>query len=196
MHFNVKDISGKRFGKLLVTDFSHIGKGGSVCWKCKCDCGTEHITAGYALRRGTVKSCGCIDKGRPRHPDRIETILRAQYSSKIRKSVKRRGIPNNLSFDDWKEIVLRACYYCGIPYSLTFLDDHHHVGTILSDTIVYCNGVDRIDSERGYSKENCVSCCTFCNFAKNNLSQQDFYKSIKRLHEHLQITGQFKKLKE
>ena len=29
-------------------------------WKCKCDCGKEHIVVGWRLRNGTIRSCGCL----------------------------------------------------------------------------------------------------------------------------------------
>lgn len=56
------DLEGKRFGKLIATDY--IGKSE---WLCKCDCGNEVIVQTYCLTCGYVtccKSCKiskCID---------------------------------------------------------------------------------------------------------------------------------------
>jgi hypothetical protein len=36
------------------------------------------------------------------------------------------------------------------------------------------NGVDRIDNSIGYTKENCVPCCTICNWAKSNRGVDEF----------------------
>jgi|GEM_PF-6515604 len=52
------DISGQRFGKLVV-----LGKGeskgpGRTTWNCKCDCGNEKTIRGDALKNGYTKSCG------------------------------------------------------------------------------------------------------------------------------------------
>jgi hypothetical protein len=33
-----------------------------VAWYCKCDCGSNSIARGPALRFGTVRSCGCLQK--------------------------------------------------------------------------------------------------------------------------------------
>lgn len=58
-----KDITGERFGKLLVTDFSHGEPEGKLYrykWKCLCDCGNEAVVAGTQLRSGKTKSCGCL----------------------------------------------------------------------------------------------------------------------------------------
>jgi len=38
------------------------------------------------------------------------------------------------------------------------------------------NGIDRIDSLKGYFKENCVPCCYQCNSMKSNKNVNDFYK--------------------
>ena len=29
-------------------------------YRCKCDCGNEHIVTEYALKSGNTKSCGCL----------------------------------------------------------------------------------------------------------------------------------------
>lgn len=52
-----KDMIGKRFGSLVVLDYSH-GNQGSY-WKCQCDCGTIITVSGNSLNSGTQKSCGC-----------------------------------------------------------------------------------------------------------------------------------------
>lgn len=32
------------------------------------------------------------------------------------------------------------------------------------------NGLDRVNNDLPHTLENCVPCCKFCNFAKNNLT--------------------------
>ena len=44
------------------------------------------------------------------------------------------------------------------------------------------NGIDRIDSNIGYIKENCVSCCWTCNKMKNNFSQKEFLEKINKIY--------------
>ena len=57
---NVVDISGERFGKLLVIERvdKHVQR--EAMWKCICDCGKEKIARGSSLRGGNTKSCGCL----------------------------------------------------------------------------------------------------------------------------------------
>lgn len=54
---NFKDLTGKKFGNLLVIEYKNNGK-----WLCKCDCGNEKIIRGNNLKRGLTKSCGCYNK--------------------------------------------------------------------------------------------------------------------------------------
>ena len=54
------DLTGERFGRLLVVSFSHISKGGKAYWNTICDCNTEKTVGSYHLRSGATKSCGCL----------------------------------------------------------------------------------------------------------------------------------------
>lgn len=45
----------------------------------------------------------------------------------------------------------------------------------LSDHVLKCNGIDRVDSSKGYTVENSVACCKYCNTAKNTMTESEFY---------------------
>lgn len=53
------NLSGKRFGKLLVSNYSFSYKG-AVYWQCKCDCGNDFDAKSKYLLNGDTKSCGCL----------------------------------------------------------------------------------------------------------------------------------------
>jgi len=55
------DITGQRFGKLIVVELVKNHKYKGVYWLCKCDCGNNHIVLSSHLRRGLIKSCGDCD---------------------------------------------------------------------------------------------------------------------------------------
>ncbi|MEN6618167.1 MAG: hypothetical protein ABFC28_01485 [Rikenellaceae bacterium] len=59
MNKHIKDMTGRKFGKLTVIGYSHSDKYGNAHWFCKCDCGNETIANGKGLRCGDTKSCGC-----------------------------------------------------------------------------------------------------------------------------------------
>ncbi|MDD7121498.1 MAG: transcriptional regulator [Clostridiales bacterium] len=53
------DIAGQRFGRLVAIEPMEKRSGGSVIWKCRCDCGSESEHAVKALVSGKAQSCGC-----------------------------------------------------------------------------------------------------------------------------------------
>jgi hypothetical protein len=56
------DLSGKRFGRILVISFKGNGKNYKTLWNCKCDCGKEFVCTGSSLRSGNATSCGCYNR--------------------------------------------------------------------------------------------------------------------------------------
>lgn len=56
---NVKDLTGKQFGRLLVERQNGRSKSGSVMWECLCDCGKRKTVRGSHLTSGSTLSCGC-----------------------------------------------------------------------------------------------------------------------------------------
>ncbi len=57
-HPPLKDLVGKRFGKLVVIQYA--GKqNGMHRWTCRCDCGKKTVVGQTLLQSGKTKSCGC-----------------------------------------------------------------------------------------------------------------------------------------
>ncbi|MCU7525666.1 MAG: hypothetical protein HF308_14405 [Ignavibacteria bacterium] len=56
----VIDLSGMRFGKLMVIERDWTIKAQFAMWKCVCDCGNETTVASVKLTGGRTKSCGCL----------------------------------------------------------------------------------------------------------------------------------------
>ena len=54
-----EDLSGKRFGKLVVNSFAYI-QNNAAYWNCDCDCGRSVVVKGAYLNIGDVQSCGCL----------------------------------------------------------------------------------------------------------------------------------------
>lgn len=53
------DLTGKRFGKLVVREKLPPRTDGRTRWLCDCDCGKECVVFSYALRKKNQQSCGC-----------------------------------------------------------------------------------------------------------------------------------------
>lgn len=56
------DITGQKFGRLEVIEFSGYDQNKAVTWRCKCECENEVIVRSDHLRYGKTSSCGCIKK--------------------------------------------------------------------------------------------------------------------------------------
>lgn len=91
-HPPLKDLVGKRFGRLTV--LAYEGKrNGMHRWRCRCDCGRETVVGQTLLQSGKTKSCGCLRKEQIRNNLQLEegtsvTILEAN---------KKRTIASNTS---------------------------------------------------------------------------------------------------
>lgn len=57
------DLTGRRYGRLVVIERSGLAPSGHALWHCMCDCGRYHIVSSNQLRSGT-KSCGCLRRER------------------------------------------------------------------------------------------------------------------------------------
>ena len=58
------DLTGQRFGKLLVLRDTGERRNYQIVWECQCDCGKKTSVVGYSLLRGATRSCGCIRRER------------------------------------------------------------------------------------------------------------------------------------
>lgn len=180
----VDDITEKKYGKLLVIERSEKRSGKNnqhILWKCICDCGNIHYTEAYKLKRGRKKSCGCMDSGR--NPSFINNrgmaLWNRLYLSTIKKRAKKQGYETDINIDLFIKISSENCFYCNSEGTQKLEDRIKN-----SEAFITFNGIDRINSSRGYFMDNIVSCCKHCNTAKNTLSQSDFKQLIKRIYEN------------
>ncbi len=105
----------------------------------------------------------------------FEQALITEYNV-IKKDVERRKgvklIKFLLSLDEFKELVIKNCCYCGESPKI-----RTRVGTYKRSSI------DRINSLEDYIIENCVSACWTCNKMKNTLSPEEFIVHIDKIHK-------------
>lgn len=55
----VKNLTGQRFGKLVVIERAGVNEKRYATWRVRCDCGNEKVIAGKNLTQGDTTSCGC-----------------------------------------------------------------------------------------------------------------------------------------
>jgi hypothetical protein len=132
---------GFTYGRLLVTEDAGVGKNNKRLWKCYCSCGKEKIVTAGELATGRTQSCGCLHK---------ESITihggwkKSSYNT-WRAMMRRCYNPNDKDFFRYGARGLTVCEewkdYLG------FVAD---MGEPVGDETL-----DRINNEKGYSKENC-----------------------------------------
>jgi hypothetical protein len=69
------DITGQRYGMLVVKAHSHRALGGNH-WLCVCDCGKERVVRIGSLRKkkSPTRSCGCLTGAHLRAGAKLKTL--------------------------------------------------------------------------------------------------------------------------
>lgn len=182
------DITGQRFGRLVVLGVERSGKGG-LLWRCRCDCGQERLNVSYALRTGRIQSCGCRIAERAAemgHTKRLPpgTVPFNQAISRYRQNARRRRIRWGLPEFYAKQLMLLDCFYCGAKPAERLISTHRPWWGALK-----INGIDRLNSRDHYTPDNCVPCCSRCNYAKGQMSSREFLAWIRRVFHHTEKTN-------
>jgi hypothetical protein len=173
------DLTGQTFGYLIAISFVGRTSKGTAKWLCRCVCGKETVVQNPNLRSGSTKSCGCkreelrINRKRPLP---LGEGAKRAILSKYKKWARHRNHSWELSDDLFFGLTQKNCFYCGDPPSKQYLARHY-------GAFIY-NGVDRCDNTKGYTPNNCVSCCNTCNLAKRKLSIKDFIQHIRKIAKY------------
>lgn len=100
--------------------------------------------------------------------------IRNEIIADYRNNARRKGIDYALSEAVVVCLLEGSCYYCGQPPK-TLSSPENWDGGYLH------NGIDRLDSELGYTLGNSVSCCAKCNYLKNHYSFAKFSGLVQQI---------------
>ena len=168
---------GDKFNRLTAVKYIRTGKHHRRYFLFNCDCGNTTTVTAEAVISGNTKSCGCLRREamikRYNLPPGLST-MRQLIAQNYKGHCRRKNREWKLTEDQFFEISQRSCFYCGIPPS--------QIRKSPSGTgdFVY-NGIDRIDSSKGYFMDNVVTCCRTCNIAKNDMTVAEFSTWVKRI---------------
>jgi len=95
--------------------------------------------------------------------DRKRSTSYSRRLHSIKNRAKSIGRECTLTLEEYKTVVSNPCYYCG---------------NVLYPPSVIGSGLDRINSSKGYTFDNVVSCCTLCNRIKSDLLTVEETKAV------------------
>lgn len=175
---------GEKYGRLLVVErlpnYITMDKRQYVMYSCKCDCGVVKKVLSASLRRGKVKSCGCLLKESVRERPRLppgESSFRDLFRS-YKNHAKQLNLPFELDMDFFRDITKQDCFYCGVnPLQIWRASKS-------ATTYIY-NGLDRVNNGVGYIDNNVVPSCHKCNQAKRAMTFDEFINWAKRLSNNI-----------
>lgn len=197
--WKTEDSIGRKFGRLTVVAGTDKRIRRHVAVLCKCDCGGEGTFNLSQIKAGRINSCGCLKKeASVKH---IKIAHKLNFSNgfwsrdaKIGTAItiyRDRYSDGDVSFDDFLLLSQQNCFYCGTPPSLTHNTYNYpskwkeYKEDRVRDGYFTYNGLDRIDSTRSHDKNNVVPCCSPCNTAKLDSTQEEFFLQTKRRYEYL-----------
>ena len=146
---NFIEMSGMRFGSLVVIGFADKSPSGALRWNCKCDCGNESKAFGGGLRSGRIKSCGCSQVKRMREMGKAKRkhgMSHSKEESAWRHAHDRCSNKKNAQYKNYGGRGIKVCDRWASFEA--FLSD---MGAAPSPM----HSLDRIDSNKNYDPGNC-----------------------------------------
>jgi len=137
------DLTGQRFGKLVVVQDAGRSKTKQVIWRCLCDCGNKTEVLSNRLTAGHTRSCGCL-KGNAIHGHTRNGIYSPTYAS-WEAMIQRCCNPNSTHYQYYGGRGLKVCKRWRV--FTNFLADMGERPPGLT--------LERNSNERGYSPHNC-----------------------------------------
>jgi hypothetical protein len=141
-------------------------------------CSKKHKGTYENIKR--LKTCGCLRAEQARKNGRTRTTEKAFTNGRhnsYKQSALKRKIHFDLTPEDVHTIIIQDCIYCG---QKPLLRDIKYIKGIQYPH----NTIDRIDSNKGYIRNNIQSCCKICNMMKNSLTSEEFLEHIKRIYSY------------
>jgi hypothetical protein len=182
------DMLGQKFGLLTVIEERPPTPVGHSTWLCRCDCGKEVVRTSTSMKRSQFSSCGCWHREGFENPlfRGVGEISGNWFWSVVYRSASGRksryGIERKLEIDIqfiWDLFLKqnRKCALSGIE--LTFPKNNNKEENKKSTA-----SLDRIDSSKGYTKDNVQWVHKDINRMKNVYSQEYFIEMCKAVSEN------------
>ncbi len=145
----VRNIVGRKYGRLTVISFHGMDRGNAV-WNCICDCGNKHKARSSPLGDGSITSCGCRHKElMASWGERVATHGMSRNSAEYRTWTRMKSRccnPEHKRYKDWGGRGITVCARWLVSFENFYADMGNRP---------HGRSLDRINNEEGYSPENC-----------------------------------------
>jgi hypothetical protein len=176
----VVDYTGYKVGKLTI--LSRENKK----WVAVCECGRNAFLRPDDItnkKRTACISCtaslASVRKNKKyEHYGYINRLFKEYRDGAIKRSLL-----FDISFEKFHELITSNCFYCGLEPQV-----RPNVKYMVKTLEPFkANGVDRFNCDIGYTYENCVPCCSKCNYAKHMMSFDEFKTWLSKVYDFLII---------
>src|ERR1700690_1726184 len=118
-------------------------------FECLCTCGKVFTSRAESIKNGTTKSCGCkrYELSAIAHTLDNELVMSKRVYNNYKHTAIRKNVLFSLSIDEFKQLIFKNCFYCGIAPQLS-----KWAGSIkwkTKDKFFIYNGIDKIDNNVG-----------------------------------------------
>jgi hypothetical protein len=166
-----QDLTDQKFGRLIAKTFAGLDNHGHSVWLCECECGKTCEILATKLNTGSTKSCGClfIDGLKSRYKG--GKYITGKEFGLIRYRAKRENLEFDIFVQDIEDLYEqqdKKCILSGWP--ICFNERRQRAGK----TNLGQASVDRIDSSKGYTKDNIQIVHKDINSAKSDRSDKYF----------------------
>ena len=157
------ELTGQRFGKLVVLKRVENAKDGATRFLCQCDCGNTKVIRSKHLKSGAISDCGCEKSQRTRN----NNLKHGGSGTRLYNIwIKMRDRCKNPHSADWADYGGRGITVCDK------WDSSFESFRKWAESAGYEKGksIDRIDVNSGYYPDNCrwVSTQIQANNKRNN----------------------------
>jgi hypothetical protein len=147
----IRDLTGQRFGQLVVLERAFSPQFQRTYWSCRCDCGSVHPVSGLSLTQGSQTSCRCSwrSSGAASKTWRGHGEISGGRWSSVLSNAAQRGIAVEINIQDAWELFLQQDRRCALSGVLLAFSR-----TGRERTAQCTASLDRIDSDIGYRLNN------------------------------------------
>lgn len=124
--------------------------------------------------------CLECDPYKPKQEKSIEQECLEYRYNYYQKRAEDKNFNFEFTIEEFNQLTSQPCFYCG----------EYSIPNYKYKDLNYC-GIDRILSDRGYTKNNCVPCCSACNVMKMDLEPFEFLRKTTNIAQKIeQITNE------